>query len=492
MSSFVRSGAVRVVPWLLSTSVACDVGTFSLGAGPEHEGSLVTGGASGSANGGAGGSDEGGAGSGATGGSAGNGGNAGAAQGGAGATGGGVTYGVLMRVSGRGPDTEGNGDSRSASITADGRFVVFESAATNLVPGDTNDVTDIFLFDHQTFALGRISTTPDGTQATDANLDPTVSGDGSRVAFSTWASNLYPLEFGFGQVLTGVESDLNAYPYELTPIVYPNATASSGASTLTSDGSRLVFVSANPDIVPDDTNGRQDFFVYDVPSGRTERVIMLDDALDLTIDTWRPRIGSDATYVAFSGGPLGELTNVYVVELATGDAELVGVTPDGTASADDCYDPSLSADGRLVAFVCDGDDIVAGDTNGVADVFVRDLERGVTERVSVASDGAQAEGASSTPALSGNGRRVVFQSTASNLGAGPELTTPYGALMSHDRVTGKTYRFTNATDSGADAPFEDPVLTPDGRFLTFESRASGLLGVPSRVTHVYFYEFLDI
>lgn len=152
--------------------------------------------------------------------------------------------------------------------------------------------------------------------------------------------------------------------------------------------------------------------------------------------------------------------------------------------------PSLSDDGRYLAFVSGDPDVVPGDTNGVNDVFVRDLRRGTVERVSVASDGSQAEGTTHQTyqaRISGDGRYVAFTSTAKNLAEWPEPPNPYTReAYVHDRGTGRTERVSVAADGGAGWVFDDLEISRDGRYVAFNA-SSGRMepGGPTDQTMAY-------
>jgi Tol biopolymer transport system component len=136
--------------------------------------------------------------------------------------------------------------------------------------------------------------------------------------------------------------------------------------------------------------------------------------------------------------------------------------------------PSISADGRFVAFASVASNLVAGDTNGASDIFVHGLVSRETTRVSVDSGGAQADGVSSRPAVSGDGRFIAFQSAASNLVAGD--TNGATDIFVHDRESGETTRVSVANDGGqANASSFEPGINADGRFVTFFSPASNLV-----------------
>src|SRR5207244_2293689 len=160
--------------------------------------------------------------------------------------------------------------------------------------------------------------------------------------------------------------------------------------------------------------------------------------------------------------------------------ERVSVASDGTTEGNDAsLGSALSADGRFVAFDSAATDLVAGDTNGVSDVFVHDRQTGTTERVSVASDGAQGNGKSVflsfafPPALSADGRFVAFVSFATNLVAGD--TNGATDVFVHDRQTGTTERVSVASDGAeSNAACLGSALSADGRFVAFQSDATHL------------------
>ncbi|HEX5504820.1 MAG TPA: HYR domain-containing protein, partial [Thermomicrobiales bacterium] len=206
------------------------------------------------------------------------------------------------------------------------------------------------------------------------------------------------------------------------------ANSGSGVFTLalSTDGRFVAFVSDATNLVPNDTNGRGDVFVRDRQAGATERVSVDSD----------------------------------------------GVQANG---ASDIHSVALSADGRYVAFLSAATNLVPGDTNSTTDVFVRDRQFGTTERVSVAGGGAQANnGSTDTPALSADGRYVAFASAATNLV--PGVDTICEDVFVHDRQTGATERVSVASDGGqANGCSRDPTLSADGRSVAFRSFASNLV-----------------
>jgi Tol biopolymer transport system component len=257
-----------------------------------------------------------------------------------------------------------NHHSSSPDVSSDGRYIAFDSLASNLISGDTNSYQDVFVYDRQTGITERISIASDGTQANHASRYPSISGDGRYVAFASEASNL----------------------------------------------------------VSGDTNGYQDIFIHDRQTGTTERVSVASNGTQANQGSFSPAISDDGRFIAFSSSASNLVSNdyngfqdVYIHDRQTGTTEQVSVAYDGTQTNNSSGEPSISGDGRYVAFPSYASNLVSGDTNSYQDVFVYDCQTGTTERVSVASDGTQANATSDTSTVSNDGRYVAFGSNASNL-----------------------------------------------------------------------------
>jgi len=279
------------------------------------------------------------------------------------------------------------------TLSADGRFVAFGSDATNLVPGDTNGVSDAFVYDRLSGTTERVSVSSTGAQADDDSFAgffaPAVSADGRFVAFSSDATNLVPGDtndqtdvFVRDRCLTNGVSVAGCTAKTQRVSVSSSGAQGSGRSlspTLSADGRFVAFASEADDLVVGDTNEAFDVFVNDRMTGMTERV-----SVDST--------GAQAN-----------------------------------AASLEHFCPALSADGRFVAFESDATNLVPVDTNGVTDVFVHDRLTATTDRVSVDSAGAQANDGSNFPAISADGSVVAFVSTATNLV--PDDTNVCGSFM---------------------------------------------------------------
>ena len=315
------------------------------------------------------------------------------------------------------------------SISADGRFVAFAAWARNLAPGDTNGFGDVFVHDRGTGTTERLSADRTGTEANDTIHQPAISGDGHVVAFVSAATNLVPGD-------TNGQADVFVHdrPSGTTERVSVNSDGAEGDGsserpTLSADGRYVAFSSSATNLVPGDTNGQSDVFVHDRQTRLTERV---------SVD---------------SAGIQGNA------------ASFVGPNDHGAP---------LSADGRFVAFTSAATNLVPGDTNGQSDVFVHDRRTGTTERVSVDSAGTEANGWSERPSISTDGRFVAFCSYATNLV--PRDTNGRWDEFVHDRQTHTTERVSvDSAGTEGNGDSRGASLSADGRFVAFASDANNLV-----------------
>jgi Tol biopolymer transport system component len=346
--------------------------------------------------------------------------------------------GITTRVSVASDGTQGNGWSKKQSISADGRYVAFHSLADNLVPGDTNNTEDVFVHDRQTGLTTRVSVASDGTQGNYISELGSISADGRYVAFSSWARNLVPGD-------TNSKGDIFVHDRQ-TGTTTRVSVASDGTqgnsdswySLISADGRYVAFSSWASNLVPDDTNNYQDVFVHDRQTGLTARVSVASDGTQGNYDSESRSISADGRYVAFESwasnlvpGDTNGSQDVFVHDRQTGITTRVSVASDGTQGNGESYEPSISADGRYIAFESGASNLVPGDTNGFRDIFVHDQQMGITTRVSVASDGTQGNDSSGGASISADGRYVALHSWASNLVSG-DTNNAYDIFL-HDR-----------------------------------------------------------
>lgn len=258
-----------------------------------------------------------------------------------------------------------------------------------------------------------------------------------------------------------------------------------GASTnaaISGDGRYVAFTSSATNLVSDDTNVSEDIFVRDRQTGQTMRVSVDSSGGEANGASATPAISNDGRYVAF----YSEATNlvsvdsngigdIFVHDRQTGATTRVSVDSSGNEAnggvTEDRVD--ISGDGRFVTFVSEATNLVTGDTNGTGDVFVHDRQTGQTARVSVDSSGVQANSSSGAPAISTDGRTVVFSSTATNL-VGND-TNGKGDIFVHDLQTGETtLGSVNSSGVQADGGGKSPDISGDGRYVVFISKSDNL------------------
>jgi Tol biopolymer transport system component len=324
----------------------------------------------------------------------------------------------------------GNSDSFDPSISADGRFVAFESDATNLVASDTNGSRDVFVRDRQTGTTELVSVDSSGIQfnAKGGSTNPSISADGRYVAFE-----LAPGASTSSYVTIMVHDRLNKTT-ELVSANYQTGKEKLGRvnnhsvdPSISADGRFVAFESAATNMVSGDTNGSRDVFVRNLLGKTTERVSLNVSRDQGNGPSSNPSISADGSIVAFESaatnmvaGDTNGADDVFVRSVLGKTIKRVSVNNSGIQGNSRSFDPSISADGRFVAFESAATNMVAGDTNVTYDVFVHRVaidatQKGTTQRASVDSTGVQGNLRSSNPSLSADGNIVAFDSDASNL-----------------------------------------------------------------------------
>jgi Tol biopolymer transport system component len=387
------------------------------------------------------------------------------------------------RVSVSSAGAEASGDSYDSSISANGRFVAFASTAPNLVAGDTNGYVDVFVHDRRTDTTRRVSLSSGGNQSNGDSDWTSISADGRFVAFESDASNLVPGD-------TNSHTDVFVHDRETgsTRRVSVSSDGSEGNgdseyASISADGGLVAFSSAASNLVRGDSNGTNDIFVRDRTIRRTRRVSVSSAGSEGDGFSYSPSISADGRSVAYSSaatnlvpGDTNDDTDIFVRDRETARTRRVSVSSGGVEGNGNSGSPSLSADGRTVAFDSSASNLVGGDTNLSGDIFVRDREAGVTSRVSVSSVGTEGNGSSYAPTISARGRFVTFYSGAGNL-VGTEDTNNYRDVFLHDRETGTTSRASvnSAGTIQGNGDCSRPAISADGRFIAFESDASSLI-----------------
>lgn len=351
----------------------------------------------------------------------------------------------------------GNGHALDPALSGDGRFVAFESVATNLVTGTVNAWVDVFVHDTVTLSTTLISVATDGTPGNAASENATLSGDGRYVVFQSNANNLVGDDFSpytdiFVRDRDVDEDGVFDEPDEVLTLRVSqnvNGVAANGVSTdpsISANGRWLVFTSSADNLVAGDTNSADDIFLYDRDVDN-DGVFDEPGAIGVTLISAgisglvangfsaNPVISADGTQVAFesfatdlvAGGTTVFRQHIFVRNWQAGFTVLVSQSSGWSEGDDWSQNPTISADGRWIGFESQATNLVPNDTNFGQDIFVRDRDadgdgvfdefgQTVTARVSVDSAGGQMDGGqASAGAVSGDGNRIVFEADANDL-----------------------------------------------------------------------------
>lgn len=428
---------------------------------------------------------------------------------------------TLVSRSASSPAQGGNGDSLTPRLTPDGAFVVFYSAATDLVPGQSGPPTyNVYLFDRTAQTLTLASGAGGSGQVTGNSwsLTPEVSADGSVVAYYTYATDVVP-----GAVDRNGTLDVALYAPDTAATTlasvhapgHASATPSAGSTLVSAsaDGRYAVFLSAGINVVPGQVDGNfaDDVFLVDRVAGTTT-LVSHAAGLPTTAgdgESLSAAISADGAFVVFTSRSTNHVpgqvdTNldpwytddgpgfdVFLYNRATGATTLVSHAAGSSVTAGDltCFhELSINADGRYVAFVCAASNLVPGqvdDPNFIHDVFLYDRVADTTMLVSRKSGTTTnaANSASIEPVISGDGRWVAFRSLATDLVAGSTDTNFRYDIFLFDRISGQTLlvsREAGTAATAADGESSAIALNPDGRYVVFSSLAFNL--VPGQQT----------
>lgn len=416
---------------------------------------------------------------------------------------------LTTRVSVASDGTQGNEFSGGVPhLSGDGRYVSFWSAADNLVPNDTNERADAFVYDRQTCTTHRISVSSAGVQSDDTSYTGPLSADGRYAVFESAGSNLVANDISC-DFSSQVSECFDIFVHDLqtgqtvrVSIASDGTPANDGSYNprISSDGRYIVFDSPTTNLVSDDTNHTNDVFVHDRDADNdgifdeagaieTIRVSVAQDGTEANAYSWGGTISGDGRYVAFMsratnlvsgtyspcfvGTTPSTCQEIFVRDMQDGSLTRVTIGLNDAPPNDDAGG-ALSNNGRYVVFDTYASNLVSGDTNNRADVFVHDLEMGQTQRISVGYDGSQTSADSHNPAVSGNGRYVAFQSEAENLVEGGISVAPQ--IFVRDLEMGQTVvvsRNADGIEGNNGSGFSNISL--DGAMIAFVSNSSNLV-----------------
>ena len=384
---------------------------------------------------------------------------------------------------------QANGPSSSASISADNRYIVFTSSASNLVSYDVNGTADIFVRDIGTGTYARPSVSSAGVEANGASSKGAINADGTIVTFISAASNLVSGdERPTGRIVRNRTSQTTTR-VSVTP-AGNQAKGPSSDAAVSADGRYVAFSSPAANLVSGDANGAADIFVHD-RNGLT-LTLKSTSVTPAAVSAGNPRVSADGRYVVFDSsapnlvkGDTNEASDVFIYDRQTNATQRVSLTASGAQANGASFGggSGVSADGRYVAFASSGTNVVSGDKNGISDIFVRDRGGATTVLVSVSTSGAQGNRASSGPSMSEDGRYVAFTSQASNLVNGD--TNGVSDVFVRDRQTRTTTRVSIGAFGQGNSFSGSASISADGNFVTFTSWASNLVTGDSNDAYDY-------
>lgn len=341
---------------------------------------------------------------------------------------------------------QGNGISRGAAVSADGRWVAFSSSSFNLTDEDQSPVEDVFVYERETGALAILSTVAQGKSQDGDSRTPRITADGGLVVWESDATNLVLSD-------TNDVTDIFLRPRmggEIVRLSVNGAGAEGNGISehpdISADGTLVAFESTATNLVLSDTNGVKDVFV-----------------VNLVEKGERGKEKEENSQVPFLLSPF----SFPAVEVSR-----ISVAMDGTEANGDSSEARLSADGRYVVFTSEADNLVVSDTNGLADVFLHDLVTGVTERVSIGFGEEEGDDASGGGVVSPDGRYIVFESLATNF---VSEDSPYQDIFLRDRNSETTILLSATLYEGANQDASAPDIAADGRYVVFASLADNLV-----------------
>lgn len=384
---------------------------------------------------------------------------------------GGATSGPTTRVSVTSAGTQTVRPSFAQTISADGRRVVFESNDFGLVPADTNYARDVFLADRETGQTTRISTGSGGEQADGSIWSPSLSEDGRWLAFGSTMSTLVPGDTN--EVSDVFVKDLTSGLVTRVSVGPGGAQCDGGsrAAAMSGDGRWVAYLSTASTPVCGGAGGTLGLVVTDRTTGATTRVV--DFSASPHAEVRDLVVSRDGRWIAFASdaatlvpGDVNYVADVFVTDRTTGVTTLVSAGPGGAPADGISADPAISADGRWITYRSYASNLVPGDAYATSDVFLTDRTTGTTTLLSTSATGTFAAWRSYAPSISADGRFVSYTAYRPL----PSGTATLADVMVVDRTTGRHARVA-VVDSGH-RPNAFPyvsALSADGRWLTYDA-----------------------
>jgi uncharacterized repeat protein (TIGR01451 family) len=373
-----------------------------------------------------------------------------------------------------------NGSSFGAIISDEGSRVAFYSSATNLDPADSDTINDTYVKDLVTGDIVLASTSDLGVKANAAAVVPDISADGTKVAFYSHANNLDPADPDFladiyvkdlvtGDIVLASTSDAGV-----------KGNRDSFVPTISADGTSVAFYSSSNNLDPADGDLLPDVFVKDLVTGDIVLASTSDAGVKGNNESILPAISGDGGRVAFASkarnldpADTDTTEDIYVKDLITGDIVLASTSDAGLKGNASSVEATLSSDGVRVGFVSFSSNLDPADVDTDRDIYVKDIATGDLTLASASDAGVKSNAGSFRPDISADGRRVGFDSNGTNLD--PVDVDPTLDIYVKDLVTGDV-ALASASDTGEKGTGHSigPTLSDDGMRVAFSSNATNL------------------
>ena len=386
---------------------------------------------------------------------------------------------TTTRVNVSSAGAQANGSSELLHISADGLFVAFDSNATNL-GSDSNAQKDVFVRDLTTGTTELISKSTSGTLGDRYSYVCDISATGRYVLFGSDATNFVSGHTGTLFDLFVRDRQLNTTTLVSVSTGGAQGDSDSGCGSISADG-RYVAFDSNASNFGTDTNGVYDIFLRDRTNGTTTLISNSTGGTQANGYSGFQEISSDGSTVVYESvatnlvaGDTNGVKDIFAYDVATGTTTRMSVTSAEGQVTGLSEMARVNSDGTMVTFISYDQNIVPGKTSTAGDIILRDTVAGTTERVSVSSTGDEADDSSYYHDISGDGNTIVFQSEATN------LTTPAAAgntnIFVHDMDTGETTQVTVSTGGIPSGTFNmDPKVSDDGMRICYLSDDSYLV-----------------
>ena len=371
--------------------------------------------------------------------------------------------GSITLISRASDGTPADSDSHPGQLSTDGRWVTYSSYASTLVPGDTYGTWDVFVTDRSTGLTTRVSSGPEAPA-----VEPSVSADGRWVTYGN--NNVYLVDRSAGTT-TVVPKAPDGSP----------ANGPSNGPAISADGRWVTFASEASNLVAGDVNGQPDVFVADTTTGAITLISAAGDGSPGNGNSNWPSISADGRWISYSSwatnlaaGDANGIGDVFVTNRETGETTRVSAPFGGLPANGQSFEQTISGDGRWIAYLSFATNLAPGAAPGSQHVYLTDRTTGFTTLVSVAPDGAAADGNSIWPSISDDGRWLVYTSYGSNLVPGDVNNAP--DVFVTDTTSGITRLVSVGLDgSAANSGSYNPFISADGRWISFKSDASNLV-----------------